>query len=458
MADLPIKLKVNKRAVQQVEKLTGNNTQNKIFKTAQGTRDYSGVEFYKMKFLKGVAETVFKQFQCVPMDTPTFERRDLLMKKYGEEEKLIFDIKDSHKTDDVKSTHDDLEKESWSLRYDHTIPLVRHVISNGVEKMIRCSIGPVYRMETMSKKQSRLRQFTQADVDFVGVFDRNLPEIKIFKIINMFFKRIGIEKYTIKYNYRDLLSHYVRSAGIADEKFKDVCISIDKLVKKGEQYVKDELLERGLTNNNITSLFALINQGDFLEENVARVNTELEELIEDYDVTNVKFDPTLARGLDYYTGIIFEVTLEGFESSVGGGGRYDNLVNSYKSDLNIPMIGFSFGLDRLMDFVKIHQTNVPTIIVFTIIQGTSEDDRRKLNKIKAQIIDRVLGCGYAVDYSFNDKKARKQLSKIAADPNYKFAIIIGMSELETNSVSLKNLATKTQTLISMNSIEDNIVF
>ena len=454
MTDLPAKLKVSKRSVQKVEKLADNN----IFKTAQGTRDYSGGDFHKMKFLRGVVETVFKLFQCIPIDTPTFERRDLLMKKYGEEEKLIFDIKDIYKTGDVKSTHDDLEKESWSLRYDHTIPLVRHVISNGIEKMIRYSIGPVYRMETMSKKQTRLRQFTQADVDFVGVFDRNLPEIKIFKMINMCFRKIGIDKYTIKYNYRDLLAHYVRSAGIADEKFREVCASIDKLVKKGEQYVKDELLGRGLTDNNVSSLFALINRGDLLEENVAQVNTELEELIDDYNVTNVKFDPTLARGLDYYTGIIFEVTIDGFESSVGGGGRYDNLVNSYKSDLNIPMIGFSFGLDRLMDFVSVCQADIPTIIVFTIIQGTSEDDRRKLNKTKAQIIDRVLVCGYAVDYSFNDKKARKQLSKIATDTNYKFAIIIGMSELESNSVSLKNLATKTQTLISMDSIEDNIVF
>jgi histidyl-tRNA synthetase len=454
MTDLQKKLKVTNCTITQ-----DTNISNIMFKTAQGTRDYYGDDFNKMKFLKESVEAVFKQFQCVPMNTPTFERRDLLMKKYGEEEKLIFDIKEKPTKHNEYATNDDLEKETWSLRYDQTIPLVRYVISNGIEKMARYSIGEVYRMETMSKKQMRLRQFTQADVDFVGIFDRNLSEIKIFKMINLFFKRIGIEKYTIKYNYRDLLAYYVKSAGIADEKFKEVCASIDKLGKTCEQYVRNELLERGLTDNNITRLFALLNQGDFPEgDNVTEINTELEELIQDYCVTNVKFDPTLARGLDYYSGIIFEVTLEGFESSVGGGGRYDNLVNSYREDLNIPMIGFSFGLDRLMDFIKTPRINLPTIVVFTIVQGTSEDNRRQLNKFKAKVIDMVIECGYAVDYLFNDRKARKQLSKIAADPNYKYAIIIGMSELETNSVSLKNLATRSQTIVSLDQIRDNISF
>jgi histidyl-tRNA synthetase len=111
-----------------------------------------------------------------------------------------------------------------------------------------------------------------------------------------------------------------------------------------------------------------------------------------------------------------------------------------------------------MDFIKTPQINIPTIVVFTIIQGTSEDNKRHLNKFKAKVIDMVIECGYAVDYLFNDRKARKQLSKIAADPNYKYAIIIGMNELETNSVSLKNLTTRSQTLVPLDQIKDNISF
>lgn len=429
-----------------------------MIRLPKGTRDYAGDDYRRMKFLKDTATSIFKKFQGEPVVTPVFERRDMLTSKYGEEERLIFNIEGDNGSDSIEKVNEgDPDKELVSLRYDLTVPFVRYVLANGIDKMRRYSVGTVFRRETTSKKRKRLRAFNQADFDFVGVFDENLPEIQIFKMINIFFKNIGVNNYTINYNYRDLLMYYITAAGIESEMFKDVCTSMDKINKFGREYVTTELVSKGIDKSKIDELFRLIDDAKFPEgEDVSILNSNLMALTEDYEITNLKFDPTLARGLDYYTGIIFEVTIEGFESSVGGGGRYDKLINSYNPKVDLPMIGFSLGLDRLLPYVTLGPELKPTVIVFTIIQGTSEQDRRDLNRVKSRVINMLMDRDYTVDFRFNDKRARKQLTKIASNPNYMYAIIIGAREMRSGEVSVKNLALMRQVTVKMDSLMDTI--
>ena len=438
-----------------------------MIKLPRGTRDYDGEDYEQLRILTELTVKTFETFQGEPLITPTFERRDVLTNKYGEEEKLIFNLERGDEDDDEEekqvwinseNPQAEMEKEYTSLRYDMTVPFVRYVLTNNIIKMKRYTVGKVFRRETTSKKIKRLREFHQADFDFVGLYDMNLPEIQIFKMINIFFSKLGVSNYTIKYNFRDLLYYYVTtSAQVSGDLFKQVCISLDKLDKKPIEYVKNEMITRGLTSSQVDIIFNCIEESKFPSgENVDTVNSNLLEMIDDYGITNIKFDPTLARGLDYYTGIIFEITIDGFGSSVGGGGRYDKLINQYNPEVDIPMIGFSLGLDRLMQYVNVTKQEKPSIIVFTIIQKTTYEERKLLNKVKANVIDDVISQNYVVDFMFNDKKARKQFSKFASDSNYKYAIIIGMDEITKDSVSIKNLTTKEQTLVKISDVKEFI--
>ena len=183
-------------------------------KLPKGTRDYCNEDYYKLQFMKNILENIFIKFNVEPLITPVFERRDLLNSKYGEEEKLIFNLENPN-------TLIESNKEMTSLRYDMTIPLVRHILMNNINKMKRYTIGKVYRRETISSKSKRLREFNQADFDFVGIYDKFLPEIQIFKMINLFFSELNITNYKIRYNFRELLYYYiVDQANIDNKLFK----------------------------------------------------------------------------------------------------------------------------------------------------------------------------------------------------------------------------------------------
>ncbi len=419
-----------------------------MIKLPKGTQDYSGSDYLKINFLKDIATTVFEQFGGSPVETPIFERTDLLANKYGDEEKLIFNL---------ENNVEGAEKEVLSLRYDQTIPFVRFVLCNGIKKMKRYSIGKVYRKETTNKKIKRLREFYQADFDFVGDFDRNLPEIQIFMMVNIFFSKIGIKNYTIRYNFMQLLYYYIVDKASVDKPlFKTICSSLDKLDKIGWDNVIKEWRIKGLTSDQVEIIkeyvqtMLISKDPQFIE-----IYNEFESLLKQYGITNCKFDTSLARGLDYYTGIIFEVCIDGFESSVAGGGRYDGLINKYDNKYDTPMMGFSLGLDRLMNFVQLPESygcKANTIMVFTIIQGVSEEDIIKLNVVKVRVIKDLINFGFEIDFMFNDKSAKKQLSKISDDPKYIYAIIIGKYELENGLVSVKNLKTREQIRYNINTL------
>lgn len=416
-----------------------------MIKLPKGTQDYINDDYLKLNNMKKMLTNIFETFQGQPLITPTFECRDVLTNKYGEEEKLIFNI-ENYKEDG----------ELISLRYDMTIPLVRHVLCNGIKKMKRYSIGKVYRRENCNKKNKRLREFHQADFDFVGEFDEFLPEIQIFKMINIFFSKLGIKNYEIRYNFRQLLYYYIVDiAGVSEDNFKNICSSLDKLDKKDRDFIKNEMVSKGLNENQVDTIFSCIDNNYDTDDDFNDYHKKLLDLVDIYNITNIKFDSSLARGLDYYTGIIFEIVIDGYNYSVGGGGRYDNLINKYNSKVNLPMIGFSFGLDRLLQFSFLPSRYVkPTISVLSLTKNVPEEECKILEKAKSNIVDIVLNCNYGVDFRFNERNICKEISKISKNENNEFIIIIGMDELKNNKVTIKYLKTGVQLDMSIDNLEN----
>jgi len=430
----------------------------KMLRLPKGTQDYYNESYEKLDHVKKIIENIFKKYRGQFVETPVFEKTDVLTNKYGDEEKLIFNLEvkdESIESSDIKF------KEALSLRYDHTIPLVRFCISNKIDKIRRCCIGKVYRREAITRKQIRLREFYQADFDYVGVYDVLLPELEIFQMIQELFNSIGISNYTIIYNYRQNLDYYIRQAGIdlssnGQQMFLSVCSSIDKLDKKTPEEIRIELLQKGVTSEQI----------DILYSNIFASNPVMEKPIQDLDdkfrenmgylgidMSKIKLVPTLARGADYYTGIIFEVKLteSTFTSSVAGGGRYDKLVSSYQEkkrdsdrdrNRNSPMIGFSFGIDRLLPFIQFTAQNVtrPKIWIATIGKFDNQ------TKVKLEIVKKIRDAEYDVCYNLSDRKFNKEITD-AITENCTAVIIVGEKEYNENKVTIKNLLSREQNTI-----------
>jgi histidyl-tRNA synthetase len=289
-------------------------------------------------------------------------------------------------------------------------------------------------------------------------------------MIQELFKTLRIENYQILYNYRQNLDFYTQQANIDHTNFASVCSSIDKLDKKDKQYIRLELLNKGLSEFQIDKLFEyLFSTEPIMADSVIDLNKNFHmymDLIKTIDKSKIIFTPTLARGSDYYTGIIFEVKLTNtdFISSVAGGGRYDKLISSYtKSDENVnknmkknmkstkdvPMIGFSFGIDRLLPFIQLPQkVNIIPKIWISVIGKIENPIKTKLD-----IIGKLQIKGYSVFYNLSNRKFKKEISD-ANENDCNFIIIIGENEWIENKVAIKNMNMRTQTTIMFDEIDN----
>lgn len=432
-----------------------------MLKLPRGTQDYTGESFERLSYLKGVIEKIFLKYNGQFIETPVFELTDVLLNKYGDEEKLIYNLEN---TDDAEDIQIDVTiqlpttKERLSLRYDHTVPLVRYCIVNKIDKMRRCCIGKVYRREATTRSQVRLREFYQGDFDYVGRFDSMLPEFEIFCMIQELFNTIGVTDYQIIYNYRQNLDYYIRESGIDPNMFSSVCSSIDKLDKKDPEYIRTELTTKGLEVEQIDKLFTfLFSENIVMDEHTKSLDDKFNRYLSSVsfiDKTKIVLLPTLARGSDYYTGIIFEVkhTSSEITSSVVGGGRYDKLIPSYKKNKNeketeFPMIGFSFGIDRLLSFVKVPSSN-KNVRVWVSTIGNVDDSV----KIKLDIVSRLYSKGYSVFYNLSDRKFKKEI-RDSDENSCRFIVIVGTTEWEQNKVTIRNMDKREQVTIDFNDID-----
>ena len=305
--------------------------------TPKGFRDIGPEMARRRRDLINQIVKVLEEFGFVPIETPTLEFADTILGKYGDEaDRLVY-------------TFEDRGGRKLAMRYDLTVPLARFVASNqGLitkEPFRRYQIGQVFRGENPQK--GRFREFTQFDFDSVGSNDP-IEDAKIIAAAVKSLEVLGIKNFKMLINDRTIFSKLVTRAAITEDKLPGVIRIIDKIKKIGRAGVVDELIKSGYTQEQATYFLQEIESYPPTQNLQAIFNALKDMGIPD---TKYQFSPTLARGLDYYTGMILEAEIEGYGGgSVGGGGRYDNLIGMF-SKKNLPAVGFSFGLDRMLEIL-----------------------------------------------------------------------------------------------------------
>lgn len=438
----------------------------------QGTRDFGPEVVRKRNYILNTIKNIFELYGFQPLETPAMENLDTLMGKYGEEgDKLIFKILNNglDNPDKEKQIREDFEKvlqgkntkgiTERALKYDLTIPFARYVAMNHNQLTIpfkRYQVQPVWRADRPQK--GRYREFYQCDADVVGS-NSLLNEVELASIYHEVFSRLKLDGFELRINHRKILTALAEICGGAD-KMMDITIAIDKLDKIGIDKVKEELIQRGLaaeqvniiekylgitgTNNEIlNSLLEIIGSSEIGKKGIEQVSFVLANL--QPQTLNLKLDPTLARGLNYYTGIIFEAKAPDIVKmgSIGGGGRYDDLTGLFGVP-DIPGVGISFGVDRIYDVMEELNLFPPDVHVGTqvLFFNLGEAESKKSFELMQQLRQQGIRC----ELYHETVKFDKQF-KYAEKKNIPFVVIIGEKELIDNSCNIKNLSTGKQETI-----------
>jgi len=429
---------------------------------AKGTRDFTAKEVSRRKYIINTLQNNFELFGFQPLETPSFENLSTLTGKYGEEgDRLIFKILNSgdyaSKTNDDDWTNKNSQKlisqiSEKALRYDLTVPFARFVAMNHGQLAFpfkRYQIQPVWRADRPQK--GRFREFYQCDADVVGSTSL-WQEVELLQLYFKSFKDLKLSV-SIHINNRKILSGLADYAGIAD-KLIDFTVALDKLDKIGKDGVVKEMLEKGISEEAISKLDFLFSQTNDALENLLNLKEkfveneiglkgveELEFVITNalnlgIDSQNLVFDITLARGLDYYTGAIFEVKAdEVLMGSIGGGGRYDNLTEVFGVK-DIPGIGISFGLDRIylvMEELGIFPEDSVNNVKY-LFANYGEAESIEALKLIAELRERNISAELYPEAS----KLKKQFT-YAEKKGIENLVFLGEKEIKDGNVTVKNL-------------------
>ncbi len=412
-------------------------------RSVKGTRDFGPKEYKKRKWVMDTIRSVYDLYGFNPLETPAMENIEVLEGKYGDEgEQLIFRVLNSGDfAKDIDSTDTKSIRKSISengLRYDLTIPFARYLVNNRSNITLpfkRYQIQPVWRADRPQK--GRYREFYQCDIDVAGS-NSLITEAEILTIITQVLDKLGIEDYSVKLNNRKILKGLAEFAGCSDVL---MATSLDKLDKIGEEKVKEEMVLNGIENADLVfKTLKSINKD--INDNVKLGFEEIEKVIKYVDslggdLEKIEFDPTLARGLNYYTGCIFEVKINGVSiGSVGGGGRYDNLTSLFGWD-GVSGVGFSFGLDRLCDCLE-ELKLFPEFKEETYLILNFGDEDYCLDILRS-----FREKGIKTQIFPERAKIQKQM-KWANDNDISYVIICGDKEKENSEYVLKNMSTGEQ--------------
>ena len=427
----------------------------------KGTRDFGQMEMARRNYIFDTIKGVFRLYGFQQIETPAMENLSTLMGKYGEEgDKLLFRIQNSGEKAALAP-----EK---GLRYDLTVPFARYVVQHREELSFpfkRFQIQPVWRADRPQK--GRYREFYQCDVDVIGS-DSLLGELELIQIVEEVYHRLGINV-CLHINNRKILAGIAEVIG-APDKMIDITVAIDKLDKIGVDAVNAELKERGLNDEQVAALQPILNLSGSTADKLTALKTilansevglkgveEMETVFNELSIVNcqlsIELDLCLARGLNYYTGAIFEVkALDAQIGSITGGGRYDNLTGIFGLP-NVSGVGISFGADRIYDvlteldlFPKELQST--TRILFATF-GDAEL-RYALGWAKE-----LRAHDIAVEVYPEPTKMKKQMG-YADDKKIPYVAIVGGNEMETNTVMLKNMATGEQKQVTLAELMDNL--
>ncbi len=441
----------------------------------KGTRDFSPVEMTRRNYMFDTIKSVFRTYGYAPLETPAMENLSTLMGKYGEEgDKLLFKILNSGDFMD-KVTPEQLEGSSAALatkicekglRYDLTVPFARFVVQHQAEIAFpfkRYQVQPVWRADRPQK--GRYREFYQCDVDAIG--SRSLIlEAELVEIVETVFSKLGINV-VLKLNNRKILFGIAEAIGHAD-KMIDITVAIDKLDKIGLENVEKELLERGIEQEAIERLKPiLVLEGTTLEK-LSTLRTilaesptglkgveEMEELFgllaEQGTSLEVELDLSLARGLNYYTGAIFEVKAKDYQiGSICGGGRYDDLTGIFGLP-DTSGVGISFGADRIYDVMLglglfPEEAQLTTKVIFINFGGQER-------KVSLTLLKALRKAGVASEIYPDSAKMKKQM-EYANKRGIPFVVIVGESEAAEGVATVKNMLEGTQEKVAFDKLAD----
>ncbi|THH31041.1 hypothetical protein EUX98_g3164 [Antrodiella citrinella] len=484
----------------------GKKKERLLLKTAKGTRDYGPTEMFCREHIERIVKDCFTTFGGSCLDTPVFERKDILAGKYGEDAKLIFDLKDQG-------------GEELALRYDHTVPLARYLAMNGAinTQAKLWQVGKVYRRDNPVMSKGRMREFSQADFDIAGTWDSMIPDAELIGLLCTILTRLEVGEFIVKLNHRKILDGIFEVCGVPADKIRTISSAVDKLDKLPWAEVKKEMSEeKGLESAVADKIGEYVKHkgGPLLLEQLLKDETlmanpsakaGLQEMgtlfsyLEAYSVLDkISFDMSLARGLDYYTGIIYEAVVEasappGFkaanafassstqpsipstdtpaapvatskkkskkpvnadeeeevdESSVGvgsiaAGGRYDNLVGMFaaaaagegKKAPGLPCVGVSIGMDRIFAIVWPKWVERGMRSKETMAYVMAAGDG--LLKERVRLVQTLREAGIKSDFLFKNKPKLPAQFAAGERDEAPFAIILGGDELKEGLVTVK---------------------
>ncbi|CAH8331830.1 unnamed protein product [Eruca vesicaria subsp. sativa] len=445
----------------KVKEIVESNENRRLPKLPKGTRDFSQKKMIIRENTFSTIQSVFKKHGATALDTPVFELREMLMGKYGEDSKLIYDIADQG-------------GELCSLRYDLTVPFARHCAMNGITSFKKYQIGKVYRRDNPS--HGRYREFYQCDFDIAGLSERMGPDFEVVKILTELLDKLDIGDYVVKLNHRKLLDGMLEICGVPAEKFRTICSSIDKLDKQSREQVKKEMVEeKGLSSEVADRIRSFVDMKGAPMELLSKLREEGSEFLgnksanEALDelgimfealerskcIQKVIFDLSLARGLDYYTGVIFEAVLrrEAAEDeemsdnlqvgSIAAGGRYDNLIGIFGKK-QVPAVGMSLGIERVFNIMENKQNLLeeePKRVVLStetqVLVSVMEDN--KLG-VAAELVSELWEAGITAEYLVTKRRGKHFDRARSAGCEIPWMVIVGKKELsEGVNVTLRKM-------------------
>lgn len=448
---------------------------------ARGMRDFLPADVRKREYVIGVIKSVYERYGFEPLETPAVENIETLLGKYGEEgNRLIFKIL-------KRGEHERSGETDLALRYDLTVPLARVVAQyqNELPKFFkRYQIQPVWRADRPAR--GRFREFHQCDVDVLGSRS-TVVEAELIAAASDALVALGFNDFTIRINHRQVLTGILDQAGAPRDKHDEALIALDKMDKTGPEGVARELTERGIIGDaavrlmsffegiaGITRAAGFVDLGEAGNERTAfnvDVLGRLVEFIGPHEIgargvddlrqilqfckasgvdQRIKLDPTLARGLAYYTGAIIEINVADLAGSLGGGGRYDNLVGMFLGK-DVPACGFSLGLERIL-VVMTEREMFPRELVASPAEAMVTIWNEESINESISLTTALRNKGLRIDLYPEPDKMGKQL-KYASSRSIPFVLILGEDERARGEVAIKNMTSGEQTRMSLGNVE-----
>uniref|UniRef100_A0A8I3W7Z4 Histidine--tRNA ligase, cytoplasmic n=3 Tax=Callithrix jacchus TaxID=9483 RepID=A0A8I3W7Z4_CALJA len=425
----------------------------------QGTRDYSPRQMAVREKVFDIIIRCFKRHGAEVIDTPVFELKETLTGKYGEDSKLIYDLKDQG-------------GELLSLRYDLTVPFARYLAMNKLNNIKRYHIAKVYRRDNPAMTRGRYREFYQCDFDIAGNFDPMIPDAECLKIMCEILSSLQIGDFLVKVNDRRILDGMFAICGVPDSKFRTICSSVDKLDKVSWEEVKNEMVgEKGLAPEVADRIGDYVQQHggvslveQLLQDPKLSQNKQALEGLRDLKLLfeylalfgiddKISFDLSLARGLDYYTGVIYEAVLlqtpaqAGEEplgvGSVAAGGRYDGLVGMFDpKGRKVPCVGLSIGVERIFSIVEQRLEALEEKVRTTETQVLVASAQKKLLEERLKLVSELWDAGIKAELLY--KKNPKLLNQLqyCEEAGIPLVAIIGEQELKDGVIKLRSVTSR----------------